>query len=448
MKRLVAFVTLLAACNAYACLDHRQSHLTVVVKDATGAFIEGANVQVEMVNPAFRWGTAVNAFKLVPDPFVPRQSGDTAYDPKVVEEIQGYFNSITFENRMKWAPYESYDPAAILRTVDTARALHAFNGSQGFRVRGHATMWSSSYSVPSDVRQSTDPNYIVNRINRHIDAFHQAFLGRIVDFDLLNEPINQTLIMDKLFANEMVNERIQEYARWFIRAQQADPNARLFINEYNVLNDWTDGVQQIRAYKRLIDAIRDAGAPIAGIGVQAHVDRNLSQQTVRRRLDILAQPMAPTLNHPQGLPGLPIEITELDIGETNSTGNHWYGGCGSPTDGYQAEILENIIVAAFEHPAVQGVTIWGINDSEHWRGNGVLFDDTDPLNWTTKPAGRIWTEYVLGKWWTNTEALTDVNGTAAQSVYKGVHLVTVTVGEQVQQFEWNLIADQLREIVF
>ena len=440
MKKLIAFLALIAACNSYAYLDHRQSQLTVVVKDAFGAVIPGANVHVEMVNSAFRWGVAVDAFALVP--------GRSAYDAKTVEEIQKYFNSVTFGNRMKWAPFESYDPAVILGTVDIAHSLHAFNGPEGFRVRGHATIWSSSYAVPSDVRGSNDVNYIVNRINAHIDSYHQTFAGRVVDFDLLNEPINETLIMDKLFASEMVNERINEYARWFIRAQQADPNARLFINEYNILNDWTAGVQQILAYKRLIDAIRDAGAPIAGIGLQAHMDRHLNQQTIRRRLDILSLPMAPTVNHPQGLPGLPIEITELDIGEINGTGSYWYGDCGSPSDGTQAEILENIIVAAFEHPAVQGVTVWGINDSDHWRGNGVLFDDTDPNNWVAKPAMRIWTEYVLGKWWTNATALTDVNGTATQSVYNGVHLVTVTVGDQIQQFVWNIVADQAHEVIF
>ena len=440
MRRLVACVFLMTACSAFAYLESRESQLTVVVKGASGEVIPGANVHVEMINPAFRWGVAVDAFALVP--------GRAVYDAKTVEEIQKYFNSVTFGNRMKWAPYESYDPSVIVGTVDTARALHAFNKSQGFRVRGHATMWSSSYSVPSDVRNSTDPAYIVDRINAHIDSYHQTFAGRVTVFDLLNEPINETLVMDKLFASEMVNERINEYARWFIRAQQADPNARLFINEYNILNDWTAGIQQIMAYKRLIDAIRDAGAPIAGIGLQAHIDRYLSQQTVRRRLDIISQPMAPTINHPQGLPGLPIEITELDIGEINSTGSYWYGDCGSPGDMQQAEILENVIVAAFEHPAVQGVTVWGINDSAHWRGNGVLFDDTDPNNWTTKPAMRIWTEYVLGKWWTNTTALTDANGAATQRVFNGVNLVTVTVGDQVRQFEWNIVADQVQEIMF
>lgn len=451
--KIIALLAVALSSVATAYIDHRQAILTVIVKDSAGEAIQGASVEIEMLNPSFRWGASVDAFEIVPDPFAPRAAGDTAFNEGLVEHVQQFFNSITFGNRMKWGPYETYqsrypDENVVIQAVDAVFALKAFGGSQNFSMRGHATFWQSSYAIPADVRNSVDEEYIRTRLYAHIDAYHKAFAGRIVNFDLFNEPFHETLLVDKLFANEMEDEKIAEYTHWFKIAQEADPAARLFINDYNMLNDWTGDLHQLRDYKKLIDAMRDRGAPIAGIGLQAHVDRYLSQQTVRRRLDIMAAPMAPTENHPEGLPGLPIEITELDIGESNSTGNYWYGRCDAPDDNLQAEILENIIVAAFEHPAVEGVTVWGINDSEHWRGNGVLFDDSDPDNWILKPAGAIWLEYIMGTWWTDRTALTDDSGTSAQPVYKGMHRVKITVGEESKEFEWNILNNQIHQVDF
>ncbi|EDY83284.1 Glycosyl hydrolase family 10 protein [Verrucomicrobiia bacterium DG1235] len=422
MKRFATYAaalaaTLLAATALHAQdIAHRKADLTVQVQTGSGTPLEGATVEIEMLNHAFRFGTAVNIGKL--------EQANGQYDPKTVEEITKYFNSITFENAMKWGSYENSTPSRIVSLANLAKSYKAFNGPDDFRLRGHVTLWSQQ--MPNSARSLTDPDELNQRALDHVEAFHTTLKDVGIDsFDLYNEHMRAPAdLIDKIVPSKNLAEQATIVAAWFNKAKEVDPNANLFVNDYNILNFWNNNDQFVVEYKEYIDAVRDAGGQIDGIGLQAHMDRFITKEQITRRLDLLAAPMAPTANHPDGLPGLRIEITELDIND-----QQW----SNATDEQEAEVTQNVLEGAFEHPSVDGVTIWVINDGSHWRGNAILFDDSDPNNWVVKQSGQVWIDKVLNEWWQDHSGASATNGAYTANTFKGTHRVTVTFNGETKE---------------
>lgn len=383
-------------------VSHRQSSLEVTVRDASGAVVPNAQVRIEMIDSEFRWGTALPASVLM------------AQSPARMAILNRYFNSITFENDMKWGPYEGTSEARwndIFRALD---ATKAFGATAPLRLRGHVTVWSQQ--APGDVNNSTDVAFIRSRVEGQIEDYHTFFKGKLTNFDFYNEPGNARSLIAKLHPGSgypnVAQAEIAEIAAWFIRGQATDPDAQLFINEFNIMNDWNGNDTRVHQYKAFIDRIRDAGGPVGGIGVQAHLDRVHTYEVYKRRFEILAAPMPPTANHPNGLPGLPVEVTELDINPNVTTPE------------IQAQMVDGIVRAAFETPAVQGVTIWGLSDNVVWRGNAVLLDANGEL----KPSGEAFANLVRGEYWTSIETTTGANGSVEADVFRGRYRVSTSDG--------------------
>ncbi len=414
-------------------LSHRQSTVTVNVVNQANVPLPGATVKVEMLNHDFRFGSAVVFGELY--------AGNAEYSLTGLDALQTYFNSITFGNYMKWTYTEGRPYATTRQTISDALALKAFNSERDFRVRGHVTVWGASYQLPADLRAMTDPALVKARIRNHVTDYHQGLKGAGVDvYDLYNEHFHERqYLIDKAVPGGSVAEQAAEVAEWFKAAAAADPDAQLYFNEFNILNFWQENDADVIAYKTFVDAVRDAGGPVHGIGLQAHMDRFITKAQIKRRLDILAAPMPATSNYPSGLPGLRLEITELDI-NTN-----WWT---SATPAQQAEVTANVLDGAFEHPVVDGVTMWGMRDSIHWRQNAILFDDSNASNWVIKPSGQAWIDRVKGTWWTDLSGVSNSLGTFAGPVFKGQHRITVTYEGSSQSFVRSLSADANLAVAF
>lgn len=435
IPRPLGFLLVLFVASAVSAqeLSHRQSNLTVQVTNLTNAPLPGASVKVEMINHDFRFGTAIVYGELY--------AGNAEYSLQGLDALQTYFNSVTFGNYMKWTYTEGRPYATTRQTISDAIALKAFDSEQDFRVRGHVTVWGAAYQVPTDLRATSDATVAKNRIRNHVTDYHAGLKDSGVDvYDLYNEHFHEREhIIDKAVPGGSITEQAAEVAEWFKLAAAADPDAQLYINEYNILNFWQENDSDVIAYKTFVDAVRDAGGPVHGIGLQAHMDRMITKTQIKRRFDLLAAPMAPTTNYPNGLPGLRLEVTELDINT-----EQWAGA----TPAQQAQVTANVMEGAFEHPSVDGITMWGMRNSIHWRDNAILFDDTNGSNWVIKPSGQEWVDRVKGTWWTNLSGLSSSQGTFTGKVFKGRHRITVTYDGATQVFERNLSADETLAVEF
>ena len=84
--------------------------------------------------------------------------------------------------------------------------------------------------------------------------------------------------------------------------------------------------------------------------------------------------------------GIPIQITELDL--------DGFAVDGVPGDEMQLSYYRNVVPTFWEHPRVEGITLWGWRQPNHWRNaqNAPIVLSND----TPKPAALWLYDYVRG----------------------------------------------------
>ncbi|WP_370726534.1 endo-1,4-beta-xylanase [Fibrella aquatica] len=145
----------------------------------------------------------------------------------------------------------------------------------------------------------------------------------------------------------------------FKYAAEADPAAKLFINDYNL----EFSTAKLDSLIKYVAEIRSKGAKVDGIGTQMHV----SLTTSREQIDNHFRKLAAT--------GLLVHVSELDIGvNTNNATTLLFS---ETLENAQADMYGYIVTSYMRNvPKAQryGVTIWGVLDNQSWRyRNGTDF---------------------------------------------------------------------------
>jgi len=355
--------------------QHRKADLVVTVTGTDGRPAAGAEVAVAMRRHAFGFGSAVATDYLV---------GERDDHQRYRETVRTWFSKVVFESDLKWAPWEN--AAGRARTL---KALEWLEG-QGIVVRGHCLVWPSWKRMPKDVAGlKDDADALRRRIADHVRDEVSALRGRIADWDVINEPFWNHDAMDVLGREAMVE--------WFKTARAADPATVLYLNDQDILAAGGADAEHQAHYERTVQYLRDQGAPLGGLGMQCHFGGVL---TPPERMLALLDRFAAF--------GLPIQITEFDINIIDRA--------------LQADYLRDVLTAAFSHPHVVGVVMWGFWAGRHWKPEAALFD----RDWTLRPHGQAWRDLVLGRWWTRAAGPADARGRFVTRGFLGAYDVTVT----------------------
>ncbi|MCD1257270.1 fibronectin type III domain-containing protein [Paenibacillus athensensis] len=366
----------------------RKGDLQVAVQDAEGRPMEGADVHVQMTQHDFKFGTAVNSTMLF---------GTDADAQTYRTKLKENFNSVVMENEMKWPWWEQ----------DKSRAVKLYNwlGENGFDIRGHALVWDGASRLPADVPGlASDHAALDKRIADHIHELAGYFRGRLYNWDVLNEPVLNSLLRST-YADPGA-----ELANWFKRAKEADPAAKLYVNETQILGVDAPVIQN---FSNILQSMKDNGAPIDGIGIQAHFGSTpVSPMGFYNQLTHFSQ-YAPE-----------IAITEFDVN--------------SPKEDVQGKFTRDILLAAFSHPNVQSFTMWGFWDGAHWQNNAPLFR----RDWTLKPSGEQWRKLIYETWWTDVSGATNADGVYQTRGFYGDYDITVTYGGVSQTVKASLLKGQ------
>ena len=195
-----------------------------------------------------RIGTAVDTTAL---------AGDAPYRTAVGRE----FNAVTPENVMKWQVVE---PTQGHYDWSQADQLVAFARAHGQLVRGHTLVWHSQN--PSWLTEDAfTPAQLRDILRKHIFDEMGHFRGKIWAWDVANEVFNDDgTLRDTIWLRALGPDYIADAFRW---AHQADPHAKLFLNDYN-----NEGVNaKSDAYYALIKQLRAQGVPVQGFGIQGHL---------------------------------------------------------------------------------------------------------------------------------------------------------------------------------
>jgi hypothetical protein len=89
---------------------------------------------------------------------------------------------------------------------------------------------------------------------------------------------------------------------------------------------------------------------------------------------------------------------------------------------YQTAYTRDFLTAAFSHPAVDSIIMWGFWEGRHWLPDAALLT----RDWKLKPNGQAWLDLVKKDWWTNADGTADAKGEYKTRGFYGDYEVTVT----------------------
>lgn len=365
--------------------QNRKGGVRIIVRK-NGVPVKNADIAIQQLRHDFRFGTAAPA-ALIND------RGELG--GKFRAALKRYFNTVTFENDLKWSQTAASGYDEPDRALEWLRA-------NGFEVRGHNVVWGSPQYLPPGVMNKPNAELAAMLETRTAEVVGR-YKGKLYLWDVVNEAATETALWDKIGWGE--------FAEMFRRAKRADPETLLCYNDFNITEEAQFGPRQKLQVLDRVKKITDAGAPVDVIGIQAHV--GVPMTPMPRVLAILDE-MART--------GKRLEITEYDLGVLD--------------DKVNGEHMADFVTACFSHPAVDGFIMWGFWEGAHWRareGGAMIRRD-----WSERPAAKAYEDLVTRKWWTAVKGKTSTLGSLETRAFYGIHEATVTVGATTKTIRFNL----------
>jgi endo-1,4-beta-xylanase len=273
---------------------------------------------------------------------------------------------VTPENAGKWGSVEGTRNVMNWGQLDAAYALAKDNG---FPFRMHVMIWGNQQPSWIETLPTSEQR-------AEIEQWFELVAARYPDIDfveVVNEPLHDPPNQPGSGGgNYLAALGGNGTTGWdwvlesFRLARQHFPNSKLMMNDYNIVNNTSN----IQKYIQIINLLK-AEDLIDHLGVQAHAFsiNDLPAATLKANLDLLATT------------GLPIYVTELDID--------------GPTDLRQLERYQTVFPVLWEHPSVEGITLWGYRPGM-WRTEQMAYlIENDGI--TERPA-LVWLrKYVAGE---------------------------------------------------
>lgn len=383
----------------------RKADLRIVVTDAAGQPVPNAVVRAVLKRHAFAFGTTVNAQE-----WSGKDGGKVkpGLEQRYRELLtSGMFNRLSTASDLKW-PAWTGDWKGFRREC-TMGAINELN-ELGFEVKGHVLTWGFLHADREAKALKDDPAALQSHILEHIRNIVSATKGKLVVWDVVNEHFAYPD-----FTNAINPEAA---AAWFAAAHETDPRPRLFWNEATTPGMGGQGKLKEKHTLEWVKRIKDAGAPIHGIGLESHVSMaaRVAPQDLLDGLDRFAAL------------GLDIEATEFDIDVPDANNPQHQQ--------FQADYVRDFLTVFFSHPSVTGVTYWTPIVAK-WKPKSALTDEQMNL----RPHGVVWQNLVTKTWHTDATLTTDNSGAAATRGFKGRYEIVVTSGQTTHTVNADLKND-------
>ncbi|PIN18126.1 Endo-1,4-beta-xylanase [Handroanthus impetiginosus] len=286
----------------------------------------GASVKVKQTQNSFPFGSCI--------------SRSIMDNEDILDFFTKNFNWAVFENELKWYWTEPQQGNFNYKDADELLNLCTSNNIE---LRGHCIFWEVEVAVQPWIC-CLNKNDMMSAVQSRLTGLLTRYKGKFKHYDVNNDMLHGSFYQDHL-GNDI-------RANMFKIANQMDPSAALFVNDYNI-EDGCDAKSSPEKYIQQILDLQEQGAPIGGIGIQGHINSPVGP-IVCSALDKL------------GILGLPIWFTEVDVSSDNEY--------------VRADDLEVMLREVFAHPAVDGVMFWGFWELLMSRNNAHLVNAEGDVN--------------------------------------------------------------------
>jgi len=358
---------------------YRKEDISIEVKDINGNPVPGAKIDVKLTENEFMFGAAL----------CEREVLDEYLD---LSTIRGQTLDRFMNNDMNAAVCADMLKAPGVVNTDAISGIKMVNEylSRGKRVRGHTIFWDQEALMPFDRYKTMPYDEIYKQTMDYVRALAYTFKGKLVHWDVLNEPHDSNYIRLNYNTTRL-------YTDIFKEVKKIDPDVKLYVNETGIEGKPNREFQdRIPGFLNIVKQMQMEGAPIEGIGIQAHCTNYYYPQGFYHQLDECSKVVDE------------IAVTEYDFQNIDDT--------------YAPNHLEDMMLATFSHPKATAFIVWGIEDSMHWRGT----DDAPFFNrdWTSKPAYDVWKRLTEVEFATNATLTTDESGRASIRAFRGDYEIT------------------------
>lgn len=263
------------------------------------------------------------------------------------------FSSVTATNDMKMY---AISPEKGTYNFERADMMVKYAEEHHQRLFGHTLIWHSG--TPQWVAElAADPVALDSFMKAYIHTYVGRYKGKVHGWDVVNEGMEtiggayrQTLWYDALGKDYI--------AKAFRYAHEADPEAVLFYNDFNIERD----TAKLHAVLNMISDLKEQGVPIGGLGFQMHLRMDIPDETIAYCLKKGAET------------GLQIHLSEVDIifnkhDDSRGGGVQLYDTLTEEMKEQQAEKYYNLakMYRTLIPPAQQyGITFWKFTDRDTW----------------------------------------------------------------------------------
>lgn len=306
------------------------------------------------------------------------------------------FNLLVPESELKMANVWTAESTLDLRKADR---IAAWAVAHNVKMRAHSLVWYRS--VPpwlvagyrrGDYSREQVAALVQWYISRVMTHYKASYPGLVVAWDVVNEAIgpNDPTTSDT-FGLRPVGTDFQDSGADFWRltlgddyvekafhwARAADPDARLFYNDDHAEFPNPKG----EAIYTFVTALKAAGTPIDGIGLECHLDVSYLDMSLP---GIVFTPEAISATVDRWIrTGLEVQVTEADI--SMKVGQ----------DDRQAKLYADLLRASLPKAGVTAFTTWGFTDLVSWHAASTpLYFDRDiapkPAYFALLEALRTW----------------------------------------------------------
>jgi GH35 family endo-1,4-beta-xylanase len=267
--------------------------------------------------------------------------------------VAGEFSMITPANSMKM---NLIQPKQGMFDFTDTDALVGWAAMNGLEFRGHplvwhtqAPSWLTSPTTGSNADGSFTRDEMIAIMYAHIDGLMGRYKGKFPYWDVVNEAIDgadyRATFWQKTIGNDFIDLA-------FTHAHAADPDAKLYYNDYN---DEQKGTPKGDRVFELVKDLKMRGIPIDGVGFQGHYYIEPDGKTATGVPDM--QAIRDNMARYAEI-GVDVQITECDF------------RIGKPLDDnkkqVQSKFFTDLLQACIDAPNCSHFTAWGLSDLDSW----------------------------------------------------------------------------------
>lgn len=187
-------------------------------------------------------------------------NGSNAVEQRIVLR---HFNTITNENALKW---ERVHPEPDRYDFEDSDAFVAFGERHGMFVVGHVLLWhqqTPGWVFTDTGGQPLGREALLERLRGHIETVVGRYRGRVDAWDVVNEALDEDGTLRATPWRDIIGD--DYIAKAFEFAHQADPDAELYYNDFNLPKP-----EKREGALGIVRALRARGLRVDGIGEQGH----------------------------------------------------------------------------------------------------------------------------------------------------------------------------------